>query len=517
MSNDVSNDERKGIEIRNRGPIEDLFIPTDTGGVMVLKGHNGAGKSAALAVVDELLTGDPATGYGRRDGTRVGRVSGLGREVTLKVQRRTSGELVVASMAGLDPSLFVTPPGKTREVRDAARLKQLLVLGQVEASVEDFDGVAGLSATPSNGAPGELSLLDVAGLPATGGGPVDPLGLAQALKKGLHAQARKHERQADEARGTVSALEAATKALDLEDAETDEDVLSARYEEAVEALSGARGRRQAGLEAQEAAETARARLATMEAPDVEAARGALTKAQDLVAEAERALAEARQGQSDAEAHLSTARQLAVTRAEAQKAVDAFADMEIPSEEVINDLAAAKDRAANDVSRGAQARDLQAKKADLADAEAQVTRLELTAGRLREGAGEVDERLSRMLGRGALAPYGFQVVEDCLVVNWEARGPETPVDELSAGEGYSIALDLAIQAAAPTHDDVVPGEIEGGYSPDEQLPILVLRQEAWEGLDPQNRGKVVSLAKELDVVLVTAEADDGPLRVERAVF
>jgi len=65
-----------------------------------------------------------------------------------------------------------------------------------------------------------------------------------------------------------------------------------------------------------------------------------------------------------------------------------------------------------------------------------------------------------------------------------------------GERWRIALEIAIAAVG-----------EGG--------LLVIPQEAWEGLDPLNREAIAQQAKAALVVILTAECSDGELTAEPA--
>jgi L-lactate utilization protein LutC len=63
-----------------------------------------------------------------------------------------------------------------------------------------------------------------------------------------------------------------------------------------------------------------------------------------------------------------------------------------------------------------------------------------------------------------------------------------------GERWRIALEIVIAAVG-----------EGG--------LLVIPQEAWEGLDPQNREAIAQQAKSARVVILTAECADSELSAE----
>ncbi len=47
-------------------------------------------------------------------------------------------------------------------------------------------------------------------------------------------------------------------------------------------------------------------------------------------------------------------------------------------------------------------------------------------------------------------------------------------------------------------------------------VLAIPQDAWEGLDPENRSIIDSHARSIGVVVLTAEAAEGDLRAEEMV-
>ena len=91
----------------------------------------------------------------------------------------------------------------------------------------------------------------------------------------------------------------------------------------------------------------------------------------------------------------------------------------------------------------------------------------------------------------VAPRGLKVAGGRLVIHHEVRGKEVPFADLSQGERWRVALDVAIDAVG-------------------EHALLVIRQEAWEGLDRENRKAVAAHARSRTTVLMTAEATDGPL-------
>lgn len=72
--------------------------------------------------------------------------------------------------------------------------------------------------------------------------------------------------------------------------------------------------------------------------------------------------------------------------------------------------------------------------------------------------------------------------------------ETFFNDLSAGERWKIALDVAIDAVG-------------------ERGLIPLAQEAWEGLDPVNRRLIADHVRGRKVTVITAQCDAGELRAE----
>ena len=105
--------------------------------------------------------------------------------------------------------------------------------------------------------------------------------------------------------------------------------------------------------------------------------------------------------------------------------------------------------------------------------------------LRGSARGTDEILSGLVGK---ANAKLRVEAGRLILN-TTRG-KTYFAELSHGERWKLALDVAIEAVGP-----------GG--------VLVCPQEAYEGLDPSNRRLIADHLAGTGVVMFTAEASDDP--------
>lgn len=476
------------VKITNRGPIEYLEIPLpEGGGITVMRGGNGSGKSASLAVTQELATGVPAEEYDRRDGARAGTTEGLGVTVRLvRQRRRDEGDgLAVVALSGTDPSLLVDPGLKDPAKADASRIRTLVRLAGIELTAASFEAV---------GVDPEVARL--------ADGHADPLEASQAVRRGLHAVARQVE---DEAKGLRGRLDGMTAHLDedIKDGETDQGVLDSALQGAQEALAEAKARRAAGLEREQAALEAQESLQGLDEVDVAAVNARVAETERALEDARvahlratEALAAAEQADHEAKVDQSAAMRIQQAREAAENAI-AAGQLDFPDEDQVEQLEAARDDALAAIEHAVVLRQRAEMTNECDELAEQVERLESAAEAHREAAGQVDAVLSSTLGDGNLAAYDFTLDGGRLCVHTEARG-ETLFAELSMGERYAIALDLALLAVDP--DAAMDA-------------LLVLRQEAWEGLDPSNRAKLDTIARERGVVILTAEATGGELRAE----
>jgi hypothetical protein len=111
-----------------------------------------------------------------------------------------------------------------------------------------------------------------------------------------------------------------------------------------------------------------------------------------------------------------------------------------------------------------------------------------AEKLRQAARSVDQVLSQKLPVGPLRAEAGRLVLDT------ERGEGAPYDECSVGEAWTYALPYGIKAVG-----------KGG--------VIAVMQEAWDGLDSENRTRIAKAAKDGFCWLITAEVDDGDLRAE----
>jgi len=465
------------IKIQNVGPIENLTIPVpDEGGVVVLRGRNGSGKSYALRAVDRLATGGGPP-LDLRDGAPAsigGSVEGLG--VVIRVGRvtRRKGELEVEALSGRDPSLLVDPRIKDPVAADLRRLAVLCNLAGAKPEIERFEAVL------PEGFEVPDHALERETLPE----------MAAALKAALEVRARAAEGEAETLHTTASGIVHGFEGVDRE-AEADEGTLAEALERAASALERAEGERRAEALRAKTAADARAALGAVttegevDVPTLEA---------ELVSYGERISALVEQLK-----RLEAERDRAKDRLDAAKARDSeraawLASIEeaekappAPSEEDVTALRVARDAARAAINAGAEVRAARAADAEASATRARALALENEAAALRDSA----RACLSVLGDAVadLTPAGMSMAGDRLVVETE-RG-QTPFSDLSVGQRYRLAIDIAVDAA-----------------PDGQRALLAIDQEAWEGLDPANRAAISAHAKARGVVILTAEASGG---------
>jgi hypothetical protein len=488
----------KEINVENIGPVRQLTIPVpEDGGVVVVRGRNGLGKTTAIEAVDSLMTGRgrPST----RDGALRGAVEGLG--VTMSVARTTrrKGELEVLSLDGrLSVAELVDPGMVDAGAADAKRIKALVAIAQEPAE-------AGLFHALLPGGREEFERYVGAG--ATDGD--DLVVMAARVKRDLEGAARKEEEQAEHARLHAQAMRDGLEALpeDMTERTHDAATLQADLEVAVRAEMQATAALAMKSRLKQEADEARTMLgAGGDTPSMTLsdARAAAAAAADAAVEAGKRASEARREAERLghEEHVATARakeaaaQVQAIEARGQLAdklnrqIEAGAGIELTAyEERVRDAKDTVAKARSAIERGAVVRHAieQARKAD--EHEAKAREHEAGAAKLRDAAKGCDEVLSSVVGR-----FGTPLrVEGGRLVTTTERGA-TYYADLSHGERWKMALDIATEAVG-----------RGG--------LLTIPQECFEGLDPINRQLIAEHAQQAGVVILTAEATDGELRAE----
>lgn len=497
MSIAENNDKSRSIEFNDVGPIKHLKVEIpEGGGVVVLKGTNGSGKTHALEGIESLYSKDRRRTLRNADGSRSGSIEGLGVTVRLGRSNTVKGELVCESLDGrVDPSLLVDPGIKDPLKADSKRLATLIRLGSIHVTPEKW-----MMAMAD--AVDQLSLEDLVD--------DDPVIAAERIRRRLHELALQQERIAKS-----KSQEAATLAKSVEDVDvnqpSDAATLAANLDKATSELTRTITRRESQITATERHREAKLQLESMadsvnleglqrnlevlnankaDAVDrLDAQRETLRVIQTAIAQSEKQLEGCDMQIELVQEQLANADIQLLKIAGWKETVDSGLP-EVIADEVIEELKAAKTKAFEAVQLGEVTRRALATR-DTAEALAdEVILISERADKLRTLARSTDGVLEQ-----ALIDAGFDTikVDDGRLCVESDRGLE-PFSELSHGERWTIALDLAAN----------------GLPKGSVLPVC---QEAYESLDPTNRQFINNLAKERGLVIVTAEATDGELRAE----
>lgn len=468
------------VLIENVGPIEKLAIPLPEAGVVVLRGRNGVGKSHALAAVDSLVSGRGKPPC--RDGAVRGAVEGFGAKLTIGRSTRRLGEAEVITLEGrLDISQLVQPPIKDEEAADRQRIKALIQLSGQSADLNAFESIL-----PENVSFGELvppSEYDS-----------DPVVFAGRLKRALEAEARRWEKVAEEHKAELSVVEKELGAAPQCDPvlwlriTRQPDVVRAEAEMAVaQALANLREletrQELAAKQAEQIAQAKRA-LAELEGGELvcpEKIAAEISELDEKIRKLEQALAAARERRT----------QLVRRREQASALQQQIAELRrIVSQEVsvVDDSEIARARDAFEAARRAHAHVTElVRKASFAkrleELRKRASEAEGRAAVFRDAAHATDDVLSSLVAR---VTRKLRVDGGRLVCDTD-RGTE-PFGELSPGERWRIALEIAVEQLG-----------RGG--------IVTVPQEAWEALDPVNRSEIAAIARQVGVVILTAEADE----------
>ena len=482
------------IEIENIGPVAKLSIPVpEHGGLIVLTGDNGAGKSETLGAVRAICGSAVDKKELRpRDGEKSGVVEGCG--VTIKVGRsnREMGELTVASLEDrLDIADLVDPGINDLNAADARRLKALIRVSGVMADLQLFDAL----------------LPDTVEMDAAVMRDTDLVSMAAGVKRMLEREARKHEQLSEAASLQMIACLKATEGVDLE-AECNETQLRSSYATAVQQhqtiVEGIKN-----AEEDEAIQ-AKARQALFDASEIykgptveEATRAnleaevAYTQWQSKVTAAEKALNEAKLSCAQAKssrdlcaANLNSAIRHSNTLTAWHEQLERPVRTK-PTQEQLDEAAKAVEEATARMENGGVVRQAKAKAAEAETWRKRKFEEAKKADNFRESAKSVDNVLSDQIGKLGCP---IKVSEDDkgmrLTVNHRTRGV-TYFSELSEGEKWAVVIPIAIQAVG-----------NGG--------LFVIPQEAWEGLQPRVRNQIVTNLKGSGVTAITAQSADGPL-------
>ncbi len=482
-------DNGSTVVIENVGPIARLSIPIPPdGGVVVLRGPNGGGKSQSLAAVDSLLTGRGTKSLSVRDGETRGSVDGLGATLTVARSSRRSGELIVTSVADRFSIADLVDPGiADPDAADARRIRALVQLAGGKSPAEVYRVAIDQAAELGVG----VEVDDVTGCD-------DLLVAAGRIKRGCEAQARRSETIAAD----FAAKAKAERAEPFDHAAPAVSVATEDYEAAVAIERSLRSTREAADAARAEAERLAGELAEAEkgGDDWVEARDAAAAA----AEAEQAaistvnrirseLAAAEEIQRQATADLRRARERAKIAGDHAKSIDRIraaikgaSALEGPTDQELAEAARLVEESRDKLRRAIAAEDGRKRIQRAEYHEHQRNKHDGAARKLRDLAGSLDDLLSSVVGD---VTQSLRVKSGRLVCDTK-RGTTLYAD-LSHGERWRLALDVLIDAFG-----------------EDNRPVFTIPQEAWESLDPTNKHAIAEHVRERGAVAIAAEAADG---------
>lgn len=475
------------IELTDTGPIKHASIPyLPEGGLVVLRGPQGAGKTITLNALESA-----ATGVGRppiREGAPAAIVKAFG--VTMIVGRSTqrAGEPEVSVLDGrLSVADLVDPEIKSPAAADAHRIKALVSIAGIKPSAELFYGLIG----------GREAFEAVVSPKATEGD--DLVASAERIKREFEGAARKEEERAEHQEGRARGAREAANGVDAA-AECDPDLLQIELEAAILLESDIKAKtaahKKAALAARQAkdqiedAESSYSGITLADAQETEnAARANEHDAQEAVRNAEEALRTAGHAHSVAKVKLAAAIANRKAALQHEDMVAQWRDQiqaSIPEAPAADELVTASQAVTTcrqAVEQGALIRKAREHLAQADEHTEAGTKHRQQAMALREAAKGIDAVLSAAVKKtgSPLTVEGGRLVT-------EIKGKKKLFGELSDGERWKLALDIAIDAIG-----------DKGFIP--------IPQWAWGELQPANKKAIAAHLRERGVTGYTAEATD----------
>lgn len=488
---EVVNAGGRMIEVMNVGPVTQaaIAIPPD-GGLVVLRGRNGSGKSTTLEAIQTVATGRGKLSV--KDGELRGEVRAFGATVTVAQSTRRRGEAEVVTLEGPgDVSTLVDPGLQSPEAADVRRIRALLALIGATCDASSFWPLLS----------GREAFEKIVRPKSAEGD--DPVAMADRIKRDVEAAARDAESNDEAARSRALYIVAQNDGIDTT-GESDAAALAAAFTAATQRVAKVTADVVEFKRAIKARDEAAERLATVERPDLVAAGLALdhatrrrSAAQTEFKRCEEMLATARAEWVAADIDFdaaTTSHDAAIKIDAAVATLTQAASVALPDPVSEADVELATVEAAErqrDMERGVAIREALRRTAEAETILQGAGDHARRARSLRAAAKGVDDVLSALVGK---ACDRLRVEAGRLILT-TGRG-KTYYADLSHGERWKLALDVAIEAVG-----------RGG--------VLVCPQEAFEGLDPTNRKLIDDHLRGTGVVMFTAEATDDPVVIAEA--
>lgn len=465
------------ITIKNVGPIQQLDIPLpEGGGVVVLRGSQGSGKSTALRAIEAAAGGKP-DGVSLRDGATRGSVDFCGAKLSVTKSRTSRrGELEVETIEGkYDIGALVDPQIKDPERADAARIKQLIALTGATPDVSAYRELFGDE---------HWDAMDVDD--ATD----DPIELYGRVVRDAQKYARTLEKRADEQRIDEQTIKRETEP-DVVRCDVDVATAQDRQEQASQRLAELRAKSQSAATQLSRHEEAEARfqrlVAEYDGPTVEDADKMVDEAEDLVADMRAKLSAAERELERLRGNLEYA-QRHERQVEECRQILAGTKPEPISQDAIDLAERESEEARRTLILAVAAKEYRQRMGNALAANERADRIGKQSEEIRDLVKRCENILASSIPAGEIRVEGNR-----LVVSTDRSSSELYAD-LSHGERAI----LAIRAAAR----YIPA---GG--------VATISQELWGGISEENRRLISREAKEHGVTILTAQVTDGSLEVE----
>lgn len=479
------------ISAENLGPISELEFALESPGVTVLVAPNGSGKTILLEAVQAAARGEGKLPL--RDRTKRGRVEAFGATITIGGSCRHTGGFEVTNLEGrFDLAELVDPRIKAPDKADNARIKALVALTGVKASVDLFRKHDAFAESFAEVVKADSTATD------------DLVEMARKIKANYDEAARAKEDTAEREIGHAAALVAPAE-LDLED-ESDPAILQAAYDEARDVQTRLSARADEAERTKASHDQAKAMLDSLAVDELIAERDSLstlitesdaeaTQHLQSIEELKRQISELQLRRTHLkEQSVSAAAKVETIGRQLEIVAKATATIEagcVPAPTAEEREAA---REALETARAAMERGTLIRQA-LKDAEKAAVhrkaagKAKQTALKFRDAGKATDEVLSSCIKCSHLRVESDGKAAR-LVTDSTERGRSIPYHELSDGEKWTIAIDIGADQVG-----------KGG--------LLVISQVGWEGIDGRNRGLIHEHAKERGVYILTAEASSDP--------
>ncbi len=501
----VAEKKRAVITVRNIRGIEYFEAHLPVSGVVLFRGENDCGKTRMVDAV-RRLTGDRTAPFACSNLAAVGSISGLGATVTIRKRATENGHVTVATLEdSMSIGTLIDPGIKDPAKADAVRIKACVRLSGAEADVSPYYELVGGKEAFDKVVSPESMATDC------------PVEMSARIHRVFLTARNSCQDTAGRAKQHEAACREAIGETDLTAAH-DAEILQAELETAMEEGRAMNAQRDVAARAVKRADKSRLQLVEVEANyrglTVEGAEEAVAAAKETLDEAAQRQANAFDAVDEAQRQLDAVTDVAKDAghfydqaidhrdqavqhdnllAGCREAIDTAGDVESPSEEAMAEasrqLLAAK--AANDkgvLVRQALEKD-DARKRHIEDAKQARESAEVWAN----AADGTDDVLSRLVDSDTLT-----VRHGRLVTTHPTRG-EVPFHERSEGTRCRLAILEAIRRLRKEDDG--------------QMGVIPLPQKNWEGINPANQRQLLDCAHEHGVVIVSAEATDGPLRAE----